>query len=558
MHDLGITYDSSTFDTDPFEPQPEGVCTVFPFWIVNRHATKAFVELPYTLPQDLTLFVMLQEKTIEIWKRKLDWVAEKGGMALLITHPDYLCFGDKEPGLEEYPVRYYQELLEYIQDKYAGQYWQALPRKVVEYFASVYPKEQKLQEAAETNRQPLRVCMSTHSFYESDMRVRRYAESLARRGDHVDVFSLRRDGRENRELLKGVHVHRIQKRVKNEAGPFSYLARTTLFLLRSTIAISAREMRGHYNLVHAHNIPDSQVFSAILPKLRGAKVILDIHDIVPELFCSKFGKRPDSSYFSAIQNLERASARFSDHVIVANDLWGKKLIQRSVPPEKCSVLLNYPDLSIFSRDAGAAVHSGKPTVIYPGSLNHHQGVDLAVEAFARIAEDVPDARFLIYGEGPARDTLIRQIRESRLSDKIFMKDMLPLEGLAPIMARATIGVVPKRAEGFGDEAFSTKILEFMALGVPVLVSSTTIDRYYFDESVVLFFESGNAADLAEKMLLLLENEGLRRKLSERGLDFVRANNWDVKKSIYLDLVDRLTASEPRRLQEHEEPQIRES
>ena len=140
IHDLNVLYDSSTFDTDPFEPQPDGVDTIFPFWVPrpstlnNQLSTKqGYVELPYTLAQDFTLFLVFQERTIDIWKRKLDWIAEHGGMVLLDVHPDYVDFdGEGMPGIS-YPVRFYRELLEYVQRNYAGQYWHALPRQVAEY-----------------------------------------------------------------------------------------------------------------------------------------------------------------------------------------------------------------------------------------------------------------------------------------------------------------------------------------------------------------------------------------------------------------------------------------
>lgn len=128
IKDLEIEYDASTFDTDPFEPQADGVGTIFPFMVMRGDGT-GYVELPYTLAQDFTLFVLLREKNIDIWKKKLDWIAKNGGMALVNTHPDYMCF-DGNPGLEEYPVQYYQDLLDYVQDRYAGQYWHVLPREV--------------------------------------------------------------------------------------------------------------------------------------------------------------------------------------------------------------------------------------------------------------------------------------------------------------------------------------------------------------------------------------------------------------------------------------------
>jgi len=126
---LNVEYAMSTFDTDPFEPQPEGVSTIFPFAVNNT-----YIELPYTLPQDFTLFILMKERNIDIWKKKLDWIAEKGGMALLNTHPDYMRCGRGKPTLEEYPTEYYEEFLKYVKSKYEDQYWQALPREVAQFW----------------------------------------------------------------------------------------------------------------------------------------------------------------------------------------------------------------------------------------------------------------------------------------------------------------------------------------------------------------------------------------------------------------------------------------
>ena len=143
IHGLNIKYDASTFDTDPFEPQSDGVGTIFPFWVRGTSNQSGYVELPYTLVQDFSLFILMRERTIDIWKKKLDWIAQKGGMALLNTHPDYMFFGGNKLGLEEYPVRYYEEFLEYIRNKYEGQYWHALPRKVAHFWEKMSQKDLK-------------------------------------------------------------------------------------------------------------------------------------------------------------------------------------------------------------------------------------------------------------------------------------------------------------------------------------------------------------------------------------------------------------------------------
>jgi hypothetical protein len=134
LHDLRVEYDSSTFDTDPFEPQPDGMRTIFPFWVQNGSLSKGYLELPYTLPQDFTVFVLMKERNINIWKKKLDWIADKGGVALLITHPDYMNCGKGGCKLEEYPVEFYEEFLDYVKGKYEGESWNALPKEVASFW----------------------------------------------------------------------------------------------------------------------------------------------------------------------------------------------------------------------------------------------------------------------------------------------------------------------------------------------------------------------------------------------------------------------------------------
>lgn len=136
IHSLDISYDASTFEHDPFEPQPDGMGTIFPFFVPRPDGRGGYVELPYTLPQDFALFVMLAEKGIDIWKKKLDWIVEKGGMALVITHPDYMAFNGNRAGREEYPVAYYMELLRYVRSRYEGQFWNPLPKDLAAYIAS--------------------------------------------------------------------------------------------------------------------------------------------------------------------------------------------------------------------------------------------------------------------------------------------------------------------------------------------------------------------------------------------------------------------------------------
>lgn len=390
----------------------------------------------------------------------------------------------------------------------------------------------------------MRVCMITYSFYEIDTRVMQYATALAQRGDTVDVVALTRPGAQTFEVLNGVNVYRIQSRTIDEKGRLRYLLRILRFLLCSAYMLTRKHLKERYQLIHVHSVPDFLVFAALVPKLMGARVVLDIHDILPEFYASKFGIAPRSAQFKLLLLVEKVSTRFSDHVIIANDLWEKRLVSRAVSADKCTAICNYPDPTIFYPRA-RHTSNGTFIIIYPGTLNAHQGLDLALRSFATIADQIPSAEFHIYGEGPAKTELIALARRLGLNGRARFHDWLPTSEIASVMASSDLAVVPKRASStFGNEAASTKVMEFMALGVPVIVSRTKVDSYYFDESMVRFFDSENEFALAESILQLYRDVRLRQLLTTNAARYIQKNNWNVKKHSYLDLVDKLISNNP--------------
>lgn len=532
LHLLKAEYDASTFDTDPFEPEPDGVRTAFPFWVPGPDNT-GFVELPYTLPQDFTLFVVLQQTNIDIWKRKLDWIAKRGGMAMLITHPDYMCFDGSRCEKDEFPVSFYEEFLTYVRENYQDKFWAALPREVNRHYRAISPVEKR-----NTRK---RVCMIAYTAYDADNRVRRYAESLAARGDLVEVVALQSPGRGSTYRLNGVHVYGIQHRERNETGKWSYAWRMLRFLWRSFSFVTRRHRRIGYDLVHVHNMPDFLVFAALYPKLNGAAIILDIHDLVPELFEEKFRFSPDSAYVRAMKLTERLCASFSDHVIISNHLWKKRLTARSVSADKCSVVVNHADPSIFYRRSRTR-DDGKVILLFPGTFQPHQGLDVAVRALGRLKTRVPNCELHLCGGGggsSSQSDLAQLACDLGLKERVRFFDSVPLDDIPDLMANADIGVVPKRADGFGNEAYSTKIMEFMSQGIPVVASRTAIDSYYFSDETVCFFKSGDDEAMAGVLLKVIEDKELRERMSRNGLEYAARHGWHTKKSEYLALVDSL-------------------
>ena len=178
-------------------------------------------------------------------------------------------------------------------------------------------------------------------------------------------------------------------------------------------------------------------------------------------------------------------------------------------------------------------------MLYPGTLGWHQGLDTAIKAFAKIKDRAPEAQFHIYGRGTENDNLEKLVVSLNLTDRVFIKDPMPIDQIAEVMANADLGVIPKKNDPFGGEAFSTKTLEFMSLGIPIVLSNTKIDQYYFNDSVVKFFMPDNVDDLAECMLTMIENRELRDTLRNNALRFIEEYRWSKRKNEYFDLVDSL-------------------
>jgi glycosyltransferase involved in cell wall biosynthesis len=385
----------------------------------------------------------------------------------------------------------------------------------------------------------MRVVMVAYAYYEGNRRIEQYANALASRGDQVDVIALNQGGSKKFETIDGVNLYRVQDRELRKESLLRYAFQVVTFMVRSFFFLTKKQFQNPYDVIHVHSVPDFLVFSALIPKLFGVPIILDIHDILPEFYITKFKSGEHSLMFRLLVLVERFSIAFSNYVIIANPIWRDRLIERSVKPEKVAAIWNYPNLKIFFPRPKTRT-DGKFVLIYPGSLNWHQGLDIAIRAFALVVKEIPDAEFRIYGEGAERENLVKLTRELELDDKVLLSDFVPITEVASQISNADLAVVPKRAKSiFGTEAASTKIMEFMAVGVPVVVSRTKIDTLYHDDSTVQFFDSDDSNKLAKAIMELYAHPERRALLTANALEYVARNNWEAKKADYLSIVDGL-------------------
>jgi glycosyltransferase involved in cell wall biosynthesis len=298
-----------------------------------------------------------------------------------------------------------------------------------------------------------------------------------------------------------------------------------------------------YDLIHVTSPPDLIIFSAIIPKLFGGKVILDIHDIGPEFIMKQLQLKENSLVVKLVLIMEKLSASFADHVITVTDSWQARLISRSVPLPKCSVLLNVPDEDLFKRRFVTSFKkSDSFDIYYHGSLEEHFGVDILLRAIPIMQKEISNLRVNILGNGRLLGDLQRLTEILKINNCAKFVGTVPFYDLSNVLTNADIGVVPTRATSFSNEAVSMKSLEYMSLGIPVAISRTKGHSYYFDNSMVEFFEPDNEQDLAGAVVKLYRSAEKRRSLVNNAHRFIQTNGWNQAKKAYLRIVDSLTSS----------------
>ena len=195
----------------------------------------------------------------------------------------------------------------------------------------------------------MKICMVGYTNYISDGRLNRYSQSLLERGDTVHAMGLGDKNQPRLSVADGVIVHAIHHRQFNERTPFTYFKNLLLFFLKSICHLTRLHLIHRYDVIHYHNIPDFGIFCALIPKLMGAKIILDIHDVVPEFYMRKFEVNKRAIVIRLLMWIEKISCSFANHVITVTDIWHKRLSERSVAAEKCSVIMNLPYGGVFKR-----------------------------------------------------------------------------------------------------------------------------------------------------------------------------------------------------------------
>lgn len=392
--------------------------------------------------------------------------------------------------------------------------------------------------------------MLLQNHYDDDVRVRRKAEALVTAGYSVDVIALRADTSPSRDYqINGVNVYTFSLG-KKRGSLLRYLFEYTAFFLLAFYKLTVLMRKRHYSMVDVNNLPDFLVFAAAWAKHCGAKVVLDMHEITPEFYISKYGIEENSLLIRFLQFIERRSMHFADHVLTISEPIQQLLVDRGLSPHHATVIMNSVDESLFASVSDqpaviSAVAGVRPFVMmYHGTLTGLYGLDIAIQAFGIAKNQMEGAEFWILGSGPAASDLERLAQEVGVNSKVKFLGKVPPAEIPRWLAQCDIGVLATRRDIFLDFSFSNKLPEYIIMNKAVISSRLKTIQHYFSGEALAYFEPGDVASLAKQMVRLYGDPQLRANLASKAADEYKPIRWEIMKERYLQVTASLVTGSP--------------
>lgn len=374
-----------------------------------------------------------------------------------------------------------------------------------------------------------RVCIVRQRDY-YELALRREAEALQEAGYAVDVVCLREPGSPAVEVDNGVTLHRLPLR-RRRGGPLGYVWDYLAFFVAATVTVARLHLRHPYRAVQGNTMPDVLVFTGLVPRLLGAKVVAFMKEPTPELGETKYGS---ARLGRLLRRVEQAALRFADLAFTVTEDLKETYVARGARADKIHVVLNGPDERHLLRyRTDAAPDPAHFTAICHGLVDERYGHDTMVRAVGLAREKIPGLRLRITGTGDYVADLERLIRDEGLQDCVEYLGWLDMPALVDQLCRADVGIVAQKASLYSNLVHTNKMFEYMLLDVPVIASRLRSTARYFGEDTVEYFEPDSAQSLAESLVALYEAPRRRASLVAAAREQYRTHSWAAQKEIYL-------------------------
>ncbi|MGH2428079.1 MAG: glycosyltransferase [Candidatus Limnocylindria bacterium] len=397
-----------------------------------------------------------------------------------------------------------------------------------------------------TDARPRRpVAIMAHAAMPADPRVRRQADALLQAGHEVDVLALRESGQPAEERHEGLRILRLPVH-RRFAGFAGHLAEYAAFTAVAAWRLTREHRRRRYGLVQVATLPDFLVAAAAALKLNGVPLLLDLHEDMPAFFEDRFSALPLRPLRPLIRGVARGSAAMADHLLTVHEPLRALAVARGMSPGRVTVVMNSADETIFDRAAHPVrpfMWDGVLRLVHHSALQRIYGLEVALEAVAALGAEpaAPLVRLDVYGDGPHRSEIEASIARLGLGDRVELHGRVPMEALPALIASSDLGLVPTLPEPYLQLSLSTKLLEYVAMGLPVIASELATFRAHLDGSAVRYVPGGDAAALAAAITEAARDPEVMRARAQEAIRQAAPYAWSRQKETYLGVVDRLMA-----------------
>jgi glycosyltransferase involved in cell wall biosynthesis len=386
--------------------------------------------------------------------------------------------------------------------------------------------------------------MVVHAPIPYDGRVMAQVRVALQKGFEVDIVSLRSPGQAAHEVLEGgARVHRLPLAHSRGSGLIPVVGEYVAFTALALAKVARLHRRCRFDVVEIHNPPDFLTLAAIVPRLGRAKLILDVHDLAPDMFDSRFGGRKGARVADRmLRSIERAATRAADHVLTVHEPYRQELIARGVPADKVTVVMNSIDEQLLPPPMESSKEPFR--VVYHGTVTPHYGVELLAGAAATASASVPNLRLEIYGHGDSVLAVSDRARAAGFSDRLALAGELSLGEVLRRVNGASVGVVPNLPTRLNRFALSTKLFEYVSLGVPAVVSDLPTLRAHFSDGEVLFFDAGDEDALARAIVRVAEDPAAAHARAEAAFcRYQEEYRWEHSARRFISVLSRVACTD---------------
>jgi len=387
-----------------------------------------------------------------------------------------------------------------------------------------------------------RVAMVVHAVFPGDPRVRRQSDALIEAGHEVDIICLRQPGEEAEEAVGPRRIVRLPVN-RTFIGFAGHLAEYLAFTVMAGWVLAREHRRRRYDLVQVATVPDFLAFAALPEKLSGAPLLLDLHEDMPEFFRDRFAAPILRPLRPIVTATARASAAVADHLITVHEPLRQLSIDRGVPPEKIDVVMNSADGRLFDphrHERRPFMADGVLRLIHHSNFQRIYGLDVALEGLARLPTELA-WRLDVYGDGPWRPQVEAAIERTGSADRVTLHGWVAMDHLPALLAEADIGLVPSIDEPYLHYSLSTKLLEYAAMGVPIVATDLTTFRHHFTDDAIRFVPGGEPGALASAIGELVADPPRTVAMGRLAQSEAAAYGWERQKVVYRSIVERLVA-----------------